>query len=134
MPCPSEEHPTLSRNDPQAMSSDFLYEVNERLIEWLKQDATTFHDEPSEDDTSSDKEEPGAKAYRPFRRMAHRLKKWFTHHYRHEGRAGAVAVETRRPSFEDSGVGYELGLLPEGPQEPLEDRTATEWLRLSAGG
>jgi hypothetical protein len=84
MPRTSEEHPTVSRNDPQAMSSNFLYEVNERLIEWLKQDATNFDDEPSEEDTSSDEEEPETKSHNPFGRMAHRLKKWFTHHYHRE--------------------------------------------------
>ncbi|KAF5704314.1 hypothetical protein FMUND_12594 [Fusarium mundagurra] len=85
MPRSSEEHPTLSRNNPQAMSSDFLYEVNERLIEWLKQHAITSGHESSEEDTSPDEAEPGNKSYSPFGRVAHRLKKWFTDHYRHEG-------------------------------------------------
>ncbi|KAF5536450.1 hypothetical protein FPHYL_12982 [Fusarium phyllophilum] len=141
MPCPSEEHLTPSRNNLQAMSSDFLYEVNERIIEWLKQDAITSDNESSEEDTSPDEvdtspeeEEPENKSYNPFGRMAHRLKKWFMHHYHHEGLAGVVAVETPRPSVEDSGVRYEPGLLPEGPQKLLEDLTATEWLRPSAGG
>ncbi|KAJ4267912.1 hypothetical protein NW764_014906 [Fusarium oxysporum] len=84
MPRPSEECPTPSRNNPQAMSSDFLDEVNERLIEWLKQDATNFDYESSEEDTSSDEEEPGNKSHRLFGRVAHRLKKWFTHYYHHE--------------------------------------------------
>ncbi|PNP61065.1 hypothetical protein FNYG_14153 [Fusarium nygamai] len=66
------------------MSSEFLYEVNEHLIEWLKQDATNFDDEPSED-TSSDEEEPESKSHNPFGRMAHRLKKWFMNHYHHDG-------------------------------------------------
>ncbi|EXL58110.1 hypothetical protein FOCG_05058 [Fusarium oxysporum f. sp. radicis-lycopersici 26381] len=66
------------------MSSDFLDEVNERLIEWLKQDATNFDYESSEEDTSSDEEEPGNKSHRLFGRVAHHLKKWFTHYYHHE--------------------------------------------------
>ncbi|KAF5620324.1 uncharacterized protein FTJAE_11681 [Fusarium tjaetaba] len=85
MPRTSEEHPTLSRNDPQAMSSDFLYEVNERLIEWLKQDATNYDKEPSEYVTFyEEEEEPEHKSYNRFGRMARRLKKWFTDHYHHE--------------------------------------------------
>lgn len=62
------------------MSTEFLYEVNERLIEWLKQDATTFDHESSEDESSSDEEEPEKKSSRPFEGLALRLKKWFTSH------------------------------------------------------
>ncbi|EXL99159.1 hypothetical protein FOIG_09027 [Fusarium odoratissimum NRRL 54006] len=48
------------------MSSDFLDEVNERLIEWIKQDAINFDYESSEEDTSSDEEEPGKVVYAPL--------------------------------------------------------------------
>ncbi|SCO44178.1 uncharacterized protein FFMR_07386 [Fusarium fujikuroi] len=80
MPCPTEECPTPSGNNPEALSSELLYEVNERLIEWLKQEATTFDDESSEDETSSDGEEPEKKSSRPLGSLALRLKKWFTSH------------------------------------------------------
>ncbi|KAF5575161.1 hypothetical protein FPANT_11453 [Fusarium pseudoanthophilum] len=85
MPRPSKEFLTPSGDNPQPMSSDFLYEVNERLIEWLKQDAMNFDDETSEEETSSDEVEPEHKAYNRFERMAHRLKKWFASHYHHDG-------------------------------------------------
>ncbi|KAF5984574.1 hypothetical protein FBULB1_3298 [Fusarium bulbicola] len=85
MPRPSAENPTRSSNNPHAMSFEFLYEVNERLIEWLKQEATNFDGESSEEDISSDEEEPENKSHWTFGRMAHRLKKWFTDHYHHEG-------------------------------------------------
>ncbi|KAF5531382.1 hypothetical protein FNAPI_13264 [Fusarium napiforme] len=85
MPRPSNEFLTPSGNNPQPMSSDFLYEVNERLIEWLKHDATKVDDEQSEDETFYEEEEPEHKSYNRFGRMAHRLKKWFTDHYHHKG-------------------------------------------------
>ncbi|KAF5630715.1 hypothetical protein F25303_9850 [Fusarium sp. NRRL 25303] len=71
------------------MSSQILDEVNERLIEWLKQEATTFDDESSEDESSedeklSDEEEPEKKSSRPFGSLALRLKKWFTGHHHQE--------------------------------------------------
>ncbi|KAF5697207.1 hypothetical protein FGLOB1_12921 [Fusarium globosum] len=89
MPCPTKECPTPSGNNPQAISSEILDEVNERLIEWLKQEATTFdeessEDESSEDETSSDEEEPEKKSSRPFGSLALRFKKWFTGHHHQE--------------------------------------------------
>ncbi|EXA46236.1 hypothetical protein FOVG_06966 [Fusarium oxysporum f. sp. pisi HDV247] len=84
MPRPSEECPIPSANNSQTISSDFLDDVNGRLIEWLKQEATNSEYESSEEDTSSDEEGPENKSHGFFGRMAHRLKKWFTHHYHHE--------------------------------------------------
>ncbi|KAJ4037617.1 hypothetical protein NW756_012314 [Fusarium oxysporum] len=84
MPRPSEECPIPSANNSQTISSDFLDDVNGRLIEWLKQEATNSEYESSEEDTSSDEERPENKSHGFFGRMAHRLKKWFTHHYHHE--------------------------------------------------
>ncbi|KAF5557506.1 hypothetical protein FMEXI_670 [Fusarium mexicanum] len=84
MPRPSEENPTRSSNNPHAMSFEFLYEVNERLIEWLKQEATKSDDESSEEDIFFDEEEPDIKTQWTFGRIAHRVKKWLTDHYRHE--------------------------------------------------
>ncbi|CCT69134.1 uncharacterized protein FFUJ_14377 [Fusarium fujikuroi IMI 58289] len=89
MPCPTKECPTPSGNNPRAMSPEILDEVNERLIEWLKQEATTFDDESSkdessEDETSSDEEEPEKKSSRPFGSLALRFKKWFTGHHHQE--------------------------------------------------
>ncbi|KAF5634691.1 hypothetical protein F52700_5884 [Fusarium sp. NRRL 52700] len=96
MPRNSEENPTRPTNDPNAMSIEFLHEVNERLIEWLKQeatveeattlqDATIFHHESLEEDTFSDEEQPEDKPHWPIGRMALRMKKWFTDRYHHEG-------------------------------------------------
>ncbi|KAK2480188.1 hypothetical protein H9L39_09562 [Fusarium oxysporum f. sp. albedinis] len=141
MPRPSEECPIPSANNSQTISSDFLDDVNGRLIEWLKQEVTNSEYESSEEDTSSDEEGPENKShgffwkdgsppeevvYAPLPSRGLKVS-------RPHGRAGAAAVETRRLRAEGSGVACEPDLLPEGPQEPLEDRTATEWLRPSAG-
>jgi hypothetical protein len=62
MPAPSEECTDLSENNSQAISFDFLDEVNERLIEWLMQEATNSYYELSEEGSASDEEEPEKKS------------------------------------------------------------------------